>query len=146
MQSLLPIIFAAIAAVGNTLFALGQKESTGMKNGLVFVVLSACVAVFVTLLFAPIAGAFNVGEAIRSDWKSIILSGVGLFLTYFGFNLLYSRYGVSCYVLYAVLSIVTTTILVGMIWLRKPVTVYHKVAIIMAVAAVIFFSIGQSKA
>jgi len=49
------------------------------------------------------------------------LSGVGLFLTYPGFNLLYSRYGASQYVLYAVLSIITTTIIVGIWWLKEPV-------------------------
>jgi len=32
MKSLLPIIFATIAAIGNAMFALGQKKSSGVEN------------------------------------------------------------------------------------------------------------------
>jgi len=75
-----------------------------------------------------------------------LLSGLGLFLTYLGFNLLYSRFGASQYVLYAVLSIITTTIVVGIWWLKEPVNLYQKVAIVLAIAAVVLFSVGQTKA
>jgi drug/metabolite transporter (DMT)-like permease len=47
--------------------------------------------------------------------------------------------------LYAVISIITTTIIVGILWLQEPVNLYHKLAISLAIAAVILFSIGQSK-
>ncbi len=146
MKILLPIVFAGIAAIGNAMFALGQKKSAGVENGLLFVGLSALVAVFFALFFAPLLGVFDVGNTVTGNWKAVLLSGLGLFLTYLGFNLLYSRYGASQYVLYAVLSIITTTIIVGIFWLKEPVNVYHKVAIAMAIAAVVFFSIGQSKA
>jgi drug/metabolite transporter (DMT)-like permease len=145
MKSFLPIIFASIAAVGNAMFALGQKKSTDVENGLLFVGLSALVAVFFALSFAPLVGIFDIGNTLKGNWKTVLLSGAGLFLTYLGFNLLYSRYGASQYVLYAVLSIITTTIIIGVFWLREPVNVFHKVAIAMAIAAVVFFSIGQSK-
>jgi drug/metabolite transporter (DMT)-like permease len=146
MKSLLPIVFAAIAAIGNAMFALGQKKSAGVENGLLFVGVSALVAVVFALLFAPLIGAFDVGHTLKGHWRAVLLSGFGLFLTYLGFNLLYSRYGASQYVLYAVLSIITTTIVVGILWLKEPVNIYHKIAIAMAIAAVAFFSIGQSKA
>lgn len=146
MKSLLPIVFATIAAVGNAMFALGQKKSANVENGLLFVGLSAIIAVTFALIFAPMVGAFEIGNVLKENWKSILLSGLGLFLTYLGFNLLYSRYGASQYALYAVISIITTTIIVGMFWLREPVNIYHKVAIAMAIIAVVFFSIGQSKA
>ena len=146
MKSLLPIVFATIAAVGNAMFALGQKKSVGVENGLLFVGLSALVAVLFALLLAPLMGIFDVGNTLKGNWKAILLSGLGLFFTYLGFNLLYSRYGASQYVLYAVLSIITTTIIVGVFWLKEPVNVYHKVAIAIAIIAVVLFSIGQSKA
>jgi drug/metabolite transporter (DMT)-like permease len=145
MKILLPIFFASIAAIGNAMFALGQKKSTGIENGLLFVGASALVAFLFALIFSPLVGAFDIENTLKGNWKAIILSGLGLFLTYLGFNLLYSRYGASQYVLYAVLSIITTTIIVGMFWLKEPVNVYHKVAIAMAIAAIVFFSIGQSK-
>ena len=146
MKILLPIVFATIAAVGNAMFALGQKKSAGVENGILFVGLSALVAVLFALFFAPLVGVFDVGNTVKGNWKPVLLSGLGLFLTYLGFNLLYSRYGASQYVLYAVLSIITTTIIVGIFWLKEPVNVYHKVAIAMAIVAVVLFSIGQSKA
>ena len=146
MKSLLPIVFATIAAVGNAMFALGQRKSAGVENGLLFVGVSALVAVLFALLFAPFVGAFDVGHTLKGHWHAVLLSGLGLFLTYLGFNLLYSRYGASQYVLYAVLSIITTTIVVGILWLKEPVNLYHKIAIAMAIVAVVLFSIGQSKA
>jgi drug/metabolite transporter (DMT)-like permease len=146
MKSFLPIIFATIAAIGNAAFALGHKKAGDVENGLLFVGASAQIAVFLALLFAPLVGVFDLGNTIKGNWKSVLLSGAGLSLTYFGFNLLYSRYGASHYVLYAVISMITTTIIVGILWLKEPVNVYHKVAIALAIAAVVLYSIGQSKA
>jgi drug/metabolite transporter (DMT)-like permease len=107
--------------------------------------MSALIAVLFALFFSPLVGAFDVGSTLKGNGKAVLLSGVGLFLTYLGFNLLYSRYGTSQYVLYAVLSIITTTILVGIYWLKEPVNVFHKVAIAMAIAAVIFFQLGSQR-
>jgi len=145
MKSLLPILFAAIAAVGNAMFALGQRKSAGVENGLLFVGLSAIVAVFCALVFAPLVGGVAIGKTLTGNWGGLLLSGLGLFLTYLGFNLLYSKYGASQYALYAVISIITTTIVVGILWLQEPVNLYHKLAIALAIAAVVLFSIGQSK-
>ena len=127
------------------MFALGQKKSVGVENGVLFVGLTALLAAFCALGVAPLLGAFDVGNTLKGNWKALSLSGFGLFLTYLGFNLLYSRYGVSQYALYAVLSILSTTLIVGMWWLKEPVNLYHKLAIALAVAAVLLFSIGQSK-
>lgn len=145
MKSILPIAFATIAALGNAMFALGQRKSAGVENGLLFVGISALVAVLCALAFAPLVGVLAVRNTLKGNWEAVLLSGGGLFLTYLGFNLLYSRYGASQYALYAVISIITTTIVVGIWWLREPVNMYHKVAIALAIAAVILFSIGQSK-
>jgi drug/metabolite transporter (DMT)-like permease len=145
MKSLFPIAFATIAAVGNAMFALGQRKSAGVENGLLFVGVSALVAVLFALLFAPLVGVFEVGKTLSGNWEAVLWSGLGLFLTYLGFNLLYARYGASQYALYAVISIITTTIVVGIWWLQEPVNMYHKVAIAFAIAAVILFSIGQSR-
>ncbi len=145
MKSMLPVIYAAIAAVGNAMFALGQKKSEGVENGLLFVCGSAIIAALLAIVFSPFAGTVNIGNIFRSNRPAMFLSGTGLFFTYLGFNLLYSGYGVSQYVLYAVISIITTTIIVGIFWLNEPVNLYHKAAIFMAIVSVILFSIGQSK-
>ena len=144
-MTLLPILYAAIAAVGNALFALGQRKSAGVENGLLFVGLCALVAMACAVATAPLVGPIAVGRTLAGSWRAILLSGVGLYLTYLGFNLLYTRFGASQYVLYAVLSILTTTIGVGMLWLREPVNLYQKLAVALALAAVVLFSLGQSK-
>ncbi len=138
-------MFAAIAAFGNALFAFGQKKSAGVENGVLFVGLSALIASLCALSVAPALGTLNIGNTVKGNWKVIGLSGVGLFLTYLGFHLLYSHYGVSQYALYAVLSIISTTLIVGIWWLKEPVNLYHKLAIACAMTAVVLFSIGQSK-
>ena len=145
MDLLKPIIFAAIAALGNAMFALGQKKSSGVDNGILFVGLSALVAVFISLSVSPLIDNFELATTIKVNWKAIFLSGIGLFLTYLGFNLLYSRYGVSQYVIYAVISIITTTLVVGVWWLREPVNIFHIIAIALAISAVVIFSFGQSQ-
>jgi drug/metabolite transporter (DMT)-like permease len=142
---ILPILFASIAAAGNGLFAYGQRQSAEVSNGLLFVGASASVACLLALLTSPAVGPVNL-ESIRQNWVLVAVSGVGLFLTYLGFNLLYSNFGVSHYVLYAVMSIVTTTVVVGFLLLKEPVNVYHKAAIVAALVTIILFSVGQSKA
>ena len=140
-----PLLLASLAAVGNALFALGQKQSAGAENGLLYVGCSALVATLLSLAWAPAVGKVDFAAILRFHWRGVILSGVGLFLTYVGFNLLYARFGVSQYVLYAVISIITTTLIVGIWWLREPVNVYHGAAILLSVVAVILFSLGQSR-
>lgn len=145
MNALLTVFYAAIAATGNALFAVGQKQSSGVGNGLLFVAMSALVAFALALGCAALLGPIELGTVIRGQWRSLLLSGVGLFLTYLGFNLLYGRFGTSPYVVYAALAIITTTVGVGFLYLREPVNQFHIVAVLLAVAAIIVFSIGQSK-
>lgn len=144
MKFMLPVLFAAIAAIGNAMFALGQRES-GSVNGLFFVSASAAVAFLLGLLCAPLFGPIEIAATLKEHTRGILLSGVGLFLTYVGFNLLYSRFGTSSYVLYASLSIITTTVIVGMMWLNEPVNGLRVAAIAMAVGAVVLFSLGSGK-
>ena len=145
MKIILPIVFAAIAAFGNAMFALGQKRSVGVENGLLFVGVSAMLAVCLALIGAPLIGSMDIVNLVKGNIKPILLSGFGLFFTYLGFNLLYSKFGASLYILYAVLSVISTTIIVGVIWLKEPVNIYHKIAIGVALISVILFSIGQAK-
>lgn len=145
MNALLTVVYAAIAAVGNAMFALGQRQSSGVTNGLLFVGLSACLAAALSIACAPWLGPFEAGALIRGQWRGLLLSGGGLFLTYAGFNLLYGRFGTAPYVVYAALAIITTTVGVGFLYLREPVNRYHVAAVLLAAAAIAVFAIGQSK-
>lgn len=138
------LFFAFIAAVGNAMFAAGQKQSAGADNGLAFVGASALVAAALAWAASPFLGSAHLSSLVLVNGRSILLAGSGLFLTYLGFHLLYTHFGVSQYVLYAVLSILTTTVFVGIFWLHEPVNGYRIVAIVLAVVSIILYSFGQS--
>jgi len=138
------LLFALVAAIGNALFAYAQRRSVGIQNGLVFVSISAVLAGLLTFLVSPLFGSQGISELFRPNTRNILISVGGLLLTYIGFNLLFTRFGVSAYVLYAVLSILTTTVFVGIFWMHEPVNGYKLAAIAFSIAAVVFYSIGQS--
>ena len=105
-----------------------------------------CILIISIILIAfavPYFGQSNYGEVIKENWYFALLSGFGLFLTYVGFNLLYSKYGVSSYVLYAVLSILTTSIFVGVVLFKESFNTYHWLALCTAIVTVVLFSIGN---
>jgi drug/metabolite transporter (DMT)-like permease len=143
MKIFLPLFFALIAAVGNAMFALGQKKSAGI-NGLAFVGTSALVAALLAWSASPLLGGVNLSKLLQRNGLNILLAGSGLFLTYLGFNLLYTRFGVSQYVLYAVLSILTTTVFVGIFLLREPLNGFRIAAIVLALASIILYSLGET--
>lgn len=146
MQYFGSLIYAFIAAFGNALFAAGQKKAVGVENGLSFIVSAAAIAVVLIVVAAQIMGSPNYIDTWKSHWPWILLSGVGLFFVYIGFNLLYAKYGASYYVLYAVLSIVTTSVLVGVVYYKETFNMYHWAALILSLITVVLFSIGEAQA
>ncbi len=140
---MIPIAFALIAAMGNAMFALGQKKALGMDNPFAFISVAAIVCVLLTLLGTPLFGTANYQKVIAQNGGWAILSGIGLFLTYLGFNLLYTRYGASYYTLYAVLSIITTSLGVGVFFFKEAFNTYHWMALLAAIIAIVLFSLGN---
>ncbi len=139
------LLFAFIGAAGNALFVYGQKKSSGIDNPFVFIFLMLIVCMTVTLAAVPFWGKADFRGVIKSNYIPLILSGIGLFITYIGFNLLYSRYGASEYILYAVISILTTSIFVGIYIFKEHLNYYHMMAVASAVATILFYSAGQAK-
>ena len=138
-------LFALIAAIGNALFAAGQKKTTGIDNSLLIVGLSAlvCVVLTFTVIFS-LHKNINPVKVFRTNWIWILMSGFGLFLTYIGFNLLYSRFGASGYVYYAVLSIITTSLIVGVLIFKEQLNIYHIASVGFSIIAIILFTIGNN--
>ena len=95
------------------------------------------------LIAAPWLGSTNYTATLKANSLWLAVSGTGLFLTYIGFNLLYSNYGASGYVLYAVLSILTTSVLVGAFILKENINIYHWLGVASAIVTVILFSWGN---
>jgi drug/metabolite transporter (DMT)-like permease len=137
------LLYALIAAVGNAIFAFGQKKAT-VSNSLLFIGLSAIICTLLTFLLMPFfEKEIEPLQLIKTNWPWIITSGIGLCLTYIGFNLLYGNYGASSYIYYAVLSIITTSIIVGIIIFKEKINIYHVLSILTALATIILFSIGN---
>ena len=144
MKFILPILLAFIAAAGNALFAYTQKRSNDGSNGFFYIAACALVASLLALIAAAATGKVN-PDSIHHNLIYIANGGIGLFFTYFGLNLLYTKFGVSHYVLYAVISIITTTVVVGYLVFKEPTNIYQKAAVGAAVTTVILYSLGQNR-
>jgi drug/metabolite transporter (DMT)-like permease len=139
------LLFASFAAVGNALFAFGQKKSAIVDHPLIFVISSLVVGMVLfvgTCFFLPKP---DVSSFVKGNYPWFLISGFGFYATSIGFYFLYSRHGASHYVIYAVLSIVATSIVVGVIVFKESFNVYHFLSVIAAIATVVLFTIGQAK-
>ncbi len=139
------LLFAFIAATGNAVFVYGQKKSSGVENPFVFIVLTVSVCLVITLTAVPFWGKADFRGIFKANYLPVLISGLGLFITYIGFNLLYSRYGAAHYILYAVVSILTTSIFVGIFLFRENFNIYHMFSVIAAITTIGLFTLGQVK-
>ena len=139
------IFFALLASIGNALFVYGQRGACKPENPFLFTLFSVLVCgvlfVFSGYLFKT-PGDINY---VIDNYKNIIISGIGFFITFVGFFLLYSRFGATYYIIYAVLSIITTSIVVGIFLYREPFNIYHLFAIGTALLTICLFWLGQIK-
>ena len=140
-----PLLFALIAACGNALFVYGQRSAAVSANPFLFMayaVTAGAVLFVVSTLLWQSPGNLDYAAA---NYPSFVISGVGFFVTFFGFYLLYSNFGASQYALYAVLSILTTSVGVGALVFREPLNTYQWVAIALAAVAIGLWTYGRSK-
>ena len=139
-----PLLFASIAALGNALFVYGQRGAGPSANPFLFIFGAVIVC---TGLFAIAVLVFRTGDEIAylaSQWKIVLISGVGFFLTFVGFFLLYNNFGATQYTLYAVISILTTSFVVGVLIYKEHFNLYHAAAVVLAIAAIALFTYGNS--
>jgi drug/metabolite transporter (DMT)-like permease len=136
-------IYATIAAVGNVFFVFGSRSSTEAKNPFIFMFGAVIVG---TVLFSSAIVCFDTKNNLSylvANWKYVFATGCGFFVTFLGFYLLYTGFGASSYILYAVISIITTSIGLGVFYYKEPFNIYHAVSLICAILTIVFFSYGQ---
>jgi len=82
---------------------------------------------------------------VRSNLGWILLAGIGIYALYIGFYVLYSRYGASYYTVYAVASILTTSVFLGCFLLKEKFNIYTGLSVLCALASISFFALGTRK-
>ena len=136
-------IFAGIAALGNAIFVYGQRSAAVSPNPYLYMTgaIFVCLIMFVSATLISSSGERS--SYLTNNLIPIIIGGIGFFITFVGFYLMYSRVGANSYMVYASLSILTTSVGVGMIIFREPFNQYHVLSVLFAVVAVCFFGYGQ---
>lgn len=144
MKTLLLLLFAFIGALGNAMFAASQKKAIALGNSLAFLVISIFVSFILALIVAPFSGPTKYTTIIKQSSIWVVVGGIGLFLTFLGFNLLYTNFGTSSYMLYAVMSIITTSIIVSVVIFKEAFNIYHWAAFVGAIVTIVLYTIGNS--
>ena len=139
-----PLAIAFMAACGNALFVYGQRIASHSPNP--FLYMLGCVASgWLMFLVATLAWQSPGNLAYLSgNASSMLIGGFGFFVTFLGFYLLYSGYGASQYALYATLSILTTSLGIGVFVFREGLNLYQIVAMLLAVASIALWTYGRS--
>jgi drug/metabolite transporter (DMT)-like permease len=138
-------LFALLAAVGNALFVYGQRGSQPSDNPFFFLLVTLTVCISLIVISTMASKAPLESTYLVTNLKFIVISGVGFYITFIGFYWLYSQHGATNYIVYALLSILTTSIGVGLVIFREPFNRYHVISGLLAVAAIVVYGIGQQK-
>lgn len=137
------LLIAGLAAVGNAMFVYGQRKSSLNNNSFSYLIGAVLVCAFIV---AVVSISYRNEQAISFTADNLVLVGIGglgMATTYLGFYLLYTNYGAVYYVVYAVLSIITTTVIVGVIILGESFNRYQVIAMVLAILAIVMFTIGK---
>jgi drug/metabolite transporter (DMT)-like permease len=139
-----PLAIAVLAACGNALFVYGQRVAGPSSNPFLF--MAGCISSAALLfLLAAVSWQSPDNMAFASvNAGYMMLGGIGLFITFLGFYLLYSGYGASQYALYAVASILTTSLGVGVLIFREEINRFQIAAILLAIVTIVLWTYGRS--
>ena len=139
------IIYAGLAAIGNAIFVFGQRSSTVSSNPFLFMTGAVTLCAIMFIVASTLSDNSQTTVYLKQNAWPIIIAAIGFFITFIGFYLMYSRVGAHSYTVYAVLSILTTSVFVGMVIFRESFNGYHLASIGLAVLAVFFYGYGQLK-
>ena len=140
-----PLLFATLAAIGNAIMVYGQRATAPTTNPFFFMFIAILVCGILFGVSTLISRNGDESVYLAANWKMMIISGFGFFLTFVGFFLLYNNFGATQYTLYAVISIITTTVCVGVFIFNENFNAYHITAMVIAIAAIALFTYGNSQ-
>jgi drug/metabolite transporter (DMT)-like permease len=139
----LPFSFALFAALGNVFFVLGSRKAAQAPNPMLFTLAAMAVSLALFLAAYFVFGTRGTGDYLRRNVGWMALAGVGMFMTFYGFYLLYSRFDTSYYALFVVTSMLLTTIVLGLWILKEPINLYGYISIAAAVVSIVFFGLSK---
>ncbi len=143
MKTVLPIIIAFIAALGNALVALGQQKAKSNFNPFWF---GGCTLLFSGLLLLSIAhvtARVSLTKYFMLNFQFILISTLGFVLLNVFLNLLYQFYGTTYYTLYSTLAILTTSIGIATLINRERLNYYYILSALFAVFTILLFMKGK---
>ncbi len=143
IKALIPFSFAVLAAMGNVFFVFGNRKVGHSGNPLVFTTTAMSICLALYFIAYMTFGVRGTGEFLRRNILWCSLSGVGMFMTFLGFYLLYSRYNTSYYALFAVTSVVLTSVVLGVFILKEGINFYGAMSLIAAVVSIVFFGLSK---
>lgn len=135
--------FALLASIGNAVFVFAQRRSVPSASPFLFIIFSLSVCVITLCVVSIFLPKTDLLKSFSENFKWIVLCGLGLAITYIGFYYLYSKYGATYYILYAILSFITTSVIVGIILLKENFNMYYVLSIICAVVTLYLFYLGK---
>ncbi|MFA8301420.1 MAG: EamA family transporter [Hyphomicrobiales bacterium] len=137
------ILFAVLAAIGNAIYAWGMKKAGPSSNPFVFSTCAFLFSTIITAIIALIMGKANFLPYFTANSGWILFAVLGFITTQVSFYLLYQYFGANQYTLYAVFSIITTSLIVGVFILGGKFNWYHFFALLTAIATVLLFVLGN---
>ena len=140
---LIPFSFAFIAALGNVFFVSGGRKVGQTSNPFFFTATAMFVCLALFLIGTMVFGLRGSQEFLRKNIGWCALAGFGMFLTFLGFYLLYSRFDTSYYALFAVVSVLMTILVLGVWILGERINLYGGLSIVAAVASIVFFGLSK---
>lgn len=133
-----PLMLAMAAAVGNALVAIGQKKAPAPSNPFLFGSLTMGFASVVLFLFSYCYTQVPNSGFSRSHLAWATVSATGMVLLQVFLFFLYRTYGASYYSLYAVLAIVTTSVVAGIWFFEEAFTTNLALSLVFAFISIYF--------
>jgi drug/metabolite transporter (DMT)-like permease len=137
------VLLAGIAAFGNALYAFGQKKAAVHENPFMFGAFSlfvGAILLFIVSVSFKFSGSFTY---FSQNLKWIFAAASGYVFLNIGLFFLYKNFGATYYTLYAVLAMISTSLLLAAIILKESINGYHIAALCTGVITVILFMLGK---
>jgi drug/metabolite transporter (DMT)-like permease len=135
--------FALLAAIGNAVFVFAQRKSLPSESPFLFIIFSLSVCVITLAIVSVFLPKADLMKSFSENGRWILICGFGLAITYIGFYYLYSHFGATYYILYAILSFLTTSVIVGIFLLKENFNMYYFLSILCAIATLYLFYLGK---